>query len=374
MTRNAWMWVRNLRFVLAIAIAICMGTVCRGAQQDQGTGKGKLELLHVQGNVYMLSGAGANIAVQVGSKYVIVVDTGITAMKDEVLAAIQSFTAKHIIFIVNTSGDNDHTGANGTLSAVGLSLPNESIGVEEAIKPKKSHAQNTARENALIEKEGGNWLDLPTGASIVAHANVLNWMSDPSGKETPIPSEDWPTDPYDNDHWTLYNDEGVFLYHPPNAHTDGDTFVLFRGSDVVSTGDIFTLASYPVIDEKRGGNINGLIDALNQIISMLDAKAMASGDEEEGGTYVIPGHGRLCDRNDVVIYRDMVTIIRGRIQYYIDQGKTLEQVLAANPTIDYDVTYGNTTGPWTTKMFVEAIYRDLTKTKNQPASKVGGGS
>jgi hypothetical protein len=142
----------------------------------------------------------------------------------------------------------------------------------------------------------------------------------------------------------------------------------------VSTGDIFTLASYPVIDEKRGGNINGLIDALNQIISMLDAKAMASGDEEEGGTYVIPGHGRLCDRNDVVIYRDMVTIIRGRIQYYIDQGKTLEQVLAANPTIDYDVTYGNTTGPWTTKMFVEAIYRDLTKAKNQPASKVGGGS
>jgi len=160
----------------------------------------------------------------------------------------------------------------------------------------------------------------------------------------------------------------IYIYHPPNAHTDGDSIVFFRSSDVVSTGDIFTLASYPVIKADQGGSINGLIDALNQIIGLLIPR-----ENEEGGTYVIPGHGHIGDRHDVVNYRDMVTIIRGRIQNLINKGMTLEQVKAAKTTFDYDRLYGATSGPWTTDMFVEAVYRDLSKSKNQEEQKVGEG-
>src|ERR1700690_2932090 len=181
-------------------------------------------------------------------------------------------------------------------------------------------------------------------------------MSAPTGKVAAFPQGLWPTDTYETENWKLYNGEGVFIYHPLNAHTDGDSYVLFRRSDVVSTGDILTLESYPVVKAERGGSINGLVDALNQIIELLEPK-----ENEEGATYVIPGHGRICDRNDVVNYRDMVTIIRGRIQALINKGMTLEQVKAAKPTVDYDGLYGATAGPWTTDMFVEAVYRDLGK-------------
>jgi glyoxylase-like metal-dependent hydrolase (beta-lactamase superfamily II) len=168
--------------------------------------------------------------------------------------------------------------------------------------------------------------------------------------------------------WRLYNGEEVYIYHPPNAHTDGDSYVLFRRSSVMSTGDIFTLLSYPVVDAERGGSINGVIDALNQIIELLEPEA-----NEEGGTYVIPGHGHICDRHDVVNYRDMVTIIRDRIQAMVKKGMTLEQVKAAKPTLDYDGLYGATTGPGTSDMFVEAVYRDFSKRKNEQEQKVGGG-
>ena len=141
----------------------------------------------------------------------------------------------------------------------------------------------------------------------------------------------------------------------------------FRSSDVISTGDIFTLASYPVIKAAEGGSINGLIQTLNQIIDMLEPE-----EDEEGGTYVIPGHGHVCDRNDVVDYRDMVTIIRDRVQSMVNKGMSLDQVKAAKLTLDYDGLYGATTGPWTTDMFIEAIYRELSGNRNQQQKKAGG--
>jgi len=296
----------------------------------------------------MISGAGANITVQVGDE-VIVVDSGLPQRSDEVLAAIRSVTDKHILFIINTSADEDHTGGNENLSKAGWALP------------------FTAR--SPFQKQGEERFIMAPGASIIAHYNALERMSAPTGKKPPVPSALWPTDTYDTRYWRLYNDEGVFIYHPPNAHTDGDSYVFFRKSDVVSVGDILTLASYPLIKADQGGSIDGVIAALNQIIEFLQPKAT-----EEGGTYVIPGHGHICDRHDVVDYRDMVTIIRGRIQYYIKQGMTLEQVKAAKPTLDYDGLYGSTTGPWTSDMFVEAIYRELSnKSKSQNEQKVGGG-
>jgi glyoxylase-like metal-dependent hydrolase (beta-lactamase superfamily II) len=185
-------------------------------------------------------------------------------------------------------------------------------------------------------------------------------MSAPTGKVSPVPVALWPTDTYDNDRWELFNDEAVILEHPHAAHTDGDTIVFFRRSDVISAGDIFTPEHYPVIESEKGGTINGEIDALNRIIDIMVPK-----DGEEGGTYVIPGHGRLCDRAELSNYRDMVTIVRDRIEDLIKKGKTLEQVKAARPTLDYDGTYGADSGPWATEKFIETVYNDLSKQKDE---------
>jgi len=153
--------------------------------------------------------------------------------------------------------------------------------------------------------------------------------------------------------------EAVQIFHEPAAQTDGDSIVFFRRSDVIATGDIFTTTMYPFIDGQKGGSINGVIAALNRIIDI----AIPDHKVQEGGTMIIPGHGRLCDEQDVIEYRDMVTIIRDRVQYMISKGRTLDQIKAARPTLDFDPRYGTTSGPWTTAMFIDQIYRDLTKKK-----------
>jgi len=121
--------------------------------------------------------------------------------------------------------------------------------------------------------------------------------------------------------------------------------------------------SYPVLDASRGASLNGVIDGLNRIIDIAIPR-----DWQEGGTMVIPGHGRISDEADVVEYRDTMTIIRDRIQRMIDERMTLEQVHAARPTFEYDARYGALSGPWTTEMFVEAAYRSL----SQSGEAVGG--
>jgi glyoxylase-like metal-dependent hydrolase (beta-lactamase superfamily II) len=168
-----------------------------------------------------------------------------------------------------------------------------------------------------------------------------------------------PTDTYHGTRLNLshfFNGEGVQIINEPSAHTDGDSIVVFRYSDVIATGDVFVQTSYPVIDVARGGTIDGVIAALNHILSLSVPEFRT-----EGGTMIVPGHGRLSDSADVAYYRDMVTIIRDRVQDSIGKGLTLEQVKASRPTRDYDPRFGATTGAWTTEMFVEAVYRSLKK-------------
>jgi glyoxylase-like metal-dependent hydrolase (beta-lactamase superfamily II) len=152
----------------------------------------------------------------------------------------------------------------------------------------------------------------------------------------------------------FFNDESVMVFHDDAGHTDGDSIVHFRRSDVLVAGDVFLTTSYPVIDLANGGGVQGVINGLNHLLDLAVPK-----HAQEGGTYIISGHGRVADEADVLEYRDMVTIVRDRIKDAIGRGRTLDQVKAERPTIDYDRHYGSQTGNWTTAMFIEAIYKDL---------------
>jgi glyoxylase-like metal-dependent hydrolase (beta-lactamase superfamily II) len=292
---------------------------------------GDVEVLPVQGNVYVVAGSGANITLQIDPEGVLIVDASVAAMSEKVIAAIRKISGKPIRQIISTSADEAHTGGNESLSNAGRNV-NAGVG-----------GQN-GREPARLD-----------GAPVIAHETVLHRMSGLKGEPARMPYGVWPHDTfYTNKKQIYFGGEVVEMLHAPAAHTDGDLIVWFRKSDVVATGDVFSTVSYPMIDRNRGGSIQGILDALNQI---LDITFPAFNNQ--GGTLVVPGHGRICNESDVAEYRDMTTIIRDRIQLMIDKKMTLAQIKAAGPTKDYDGVYS--TPSWTGEMFIEAIYADLTK-------------
>jgi glyoxylase-like metal-dependent hydrolase (beta-lactamase superfamily II) len=321
----------------AILAAILLGTivlvVATYAQQNQNFENVEIHVLPVQGNVYLMVGAGGNITLQVGQQGVLLVDTEYAQLSDKIIAAIRKISDKPIRTIISTNVDPDHVGGNENIAKAGITIIGGVI-------------SNSA-------------FDIQPGAQILAHENLFNRMNGVTGGKAKWPTAAWPTDPYSMSPKKLYsNDEGIEIIHVPAAHTDGDSIVFFRRSDVVSAGDILVTTSYPLIDLERGGSIQGIIDGLNLILDLTISK-----QESEGGTYVIPGHGRLCDQFDVLEYRDMVTIIRDRIQAMIKKGMTLGQIKASHPTEDYDGRYGANSGPWTTDMFIETVYKSLSAKK-----------
>jgi glyoxylase-like metal-dependent hydrolase (beta-lactamase superfamily II) len=308
---------------LGSCAAAVLGVACLAAGAQPA-----LEVLPAQGNVFVVAGPGGNTIVQVGDEAIVVVDTQTAAVAEQVLAAIGTLSAKPIRHIVNTSADLDHTGGNETLSRAGTY-----VRLIDTFDPRGSD----------------------TDASIMAHVNVLARMSSPTGTTAPTPAGAWPSDTYFTGEWALFvNGEAIQLLHVPAAHSDGDTMVFFRRSDVLAAGDIFSPSRYPTFDAARGGSITGVIEGLNRIIDIA-----IPGEDQEGGTVVVPGHGRISDETEVSNYRDMVTIVRDRVAALIEAGMSLEQVLAAAPSSDYDGIYTDESAGITGTTFVTAVYRDL---------------
>jgi glyoxylase-like metal-dependent hydrolase (beta-lactamase superfamily II) len=293
------------------AATVAVAALAAGGARAQETA----ESYHVQGNVHLRLAAGANVAVQIGEDGILVVDTGAAESREAVLAAIRRLSDKPIRLIINNSADRDHTGGNETISQAGMTV-------------------------------NGN------PAAIISHENVLARMTQENRPVTELPLNTI----FEAGRDFYFNGEAIFLYHVPAAHTDGDVIVYFRGSDVVVAGEIFVTTHYPVIDLAAGGGVDGFIAGLN---TMLDIAVPAY--LQEGGTYVIPGHGRVGDEADLVSFRDMLVIVRARIAELVAQGKTLQQVIDAKPALDYDLRYGAGSGDgmWTSDDFVAAIYRDL---------------
>jgi glyoxylase-like metal-dependent hydrolase (beta-lactamase superfamily II) len=275
----------------------------------------------------MIAGAGANIGVQVGTDGVVVVDSGSAARADAVVAAIKKVTAQPIRYIINTGPDTDHVGGNAVIARAGQTLFTQGGGV-----------------GIGADFLGG-------GASILSAEKVLARMSS-------APAAAWPTETFNQARKYMYlNGEGIEIFHQPGAHSDGDSIVFFRRSDVVVAGDVLDTTRFPFIDVAKGGSIQGEIAALQKLVDTAIPSVPIVSREE--GTLIIPGHGRVCDQLDVVEYRDMVTIIRDRIRDLMKQGMSLEQIQAAAPARGYVRRYGSDTGPWTTRNFVEAIYRTM---------------
>ena len=351
--------VRTLRVgVLVVAAASTLTAQASGAAGRQGgdgpAGRGRedrsstavadsteVKSLHVQGNVWMLNGGFVNAAVQIGDEGVLVVDTMTGPLAGKMLAEIRRLAGdKPIRYVVNTHGHPDHTGGNATIAAAGESIVGGNFAGQVG-----ANAANSAQ--------------------IVAHEHVQARMSQTEGTPTAIPFANWPTDTFFNDQKDLYfNGEAVQIFHQPKAHTDGDVMVYFRKSDVLVAGDIFVTTTFPIVDLAQGGSVDGVVATLNRIIDITVPK-----EKQEGGTYVIPGHGRLTDEADVVEYRDMVTILRDRFRDAAAKGWTVEQVKAARLVRDYEGRYGAAQGVWTTDAFIEAAYRSVSQPAGSAAKR-----
>lgn len=331
---TALMTIRVIRYLLTLPCVMGAAWMLGGPQaafaqniDSQPLGDG-MELFQVRPNFYVLTGAGSNIGVQLGVDGAVVVDAGDAAHADRLVAELKKLTSHNPIrYVIDTSADADHVGGNEKVAKAGRNL---------------TLTGNAARST------------VNTAAAIVGAGPVLLRMSVAGYPESATPTDAFVGTPR---YYMYLNGEGIEVLHQENAHTDGDSFVFFRRSDVVMAGDIIDIRRFPVIDLANGGSVNGEIEALNRLIELaIPSIPIIS---REAGTVVVPSHGRLLDQTDVVEYRDMVVVVRDRIQQLMKKGRTLAQIKTANPTRGYTKRYGSDTGSWTTDMFVEAVYKSL---------------
>jgi len=305
-----------------------------GAQQSSDA----VDVVRVRPDFYMIAGAGANIAVEIGPDGIVLVDAGTDRASGEVIAALEKLSGQPIRYIINTGADADHVGGNARLSKAGRSI----------------WATGTEPLGGAFAKSMTNGY----AASVLAPEGVLRRMSAPTGKAAPFPSDAWPTESFSEKRRYVYlNHQGIEVFRQPAAHSDADSIVFFRASDVIAAGDIIDATKFPVLDLENGGSIQGEIEALNHVIE-LSVRPIPFPFQDDAGTYIIPGHGRAYDLSDVVEYRDMIVTIRDIVQDMIERGMTLEQIMAADPAKAYERHYGSNSND-----FIQAVYKSLTRKK-----------
>lgn len=334
---------------LLLSLCVSVQAAEPNAPQGPATSVGVLQL---RPNVYMFTIEGLNIGVETGPQGVIVVDTGPAQDAQAVLEQIRKITTEPIRYVIDTSADPQFTGGNALLSDAGLSLE---VGWAPLLQ-----AANRVRNIPALDSRR---------APIIARLGVVEQMAaGPQGDADKDYSlgESLPTDTFTRPEFNFDVNEPIQVVSMPSAHSQSDCVVLFRRSNVVVTGAIFDDTHFPVIDLAHGGSINGEIDAVDQVLNTLviGPYPVVTND---GGTWIIPERGPVADQLDLVTYRDMLFAIRDRVQALINQGKSLAQVQAADPAQGFETRYGSDSGSWTTRDFVDAVYRSLSAQKRTHA-------
>lgn len=276
------------RFILVPAVILLMQSAV--AQQDFSN----VEIVphHVAGTIYYLQGAGGNIGLSIGEDGVVMIDDQFAPLTDKILAAIRSLNDGEIRFLINTHVHGDHTGGNENLGNMGILI--------------------LARDEVRVRL---------SAQSPSAALPVLTY----------------------SDAITIHlNGEEVYAFPVPPAHTDGDTFIHFKDSDVIHAGDVFRTTAFPVIDTNNGGSLEGTLAALAMLVG-------TAGPD----TRIVPGHGEVSTRMDVMGFRDMVLDVKSRVAPMVERGMSYEQVAAANPTAAYNDRYGDP------ERFLRAVYSEL---------------
>ena len=267
----------------------------------------QIEAILVSGNVYMLTGSGGNMGLIIGEDGAFLVDDQFAPLTEKIQATIATLTDKPIRFVLNTHWHGDHTGGNENL---------------------------------------GN-----AGALIVAHDNVYKRMSTDQFMEAfdrnvpASPKAALPVISFGEDVSFHINGEHVYGLHVPEAHTDGDTIIQFKNANVIHMGDTYFSGRFPFIDLGSGGSIDGLIAAVNRVLTLAD-----------DDTKIIPGHGPLSSVEDLKEYRSFLTGLRSKVALMITEGKTLEEIQAENLTEDHEAWDG---GFISGERIVETFYNDL---------------
>jgi len=276
---------------LLLMLGFLLWTLIPNAVHAQTPGQVEIQAIPVGSGIYMLIGRGGNICISSGEDGVFMIDDQYAPLTGKIKATVAKITPKPIRFVINTHWHGDHTGGN------------ENLGGE--------------------------------GAAIIAHENVRKRLSvdqvmGAMGRTVPALSrKGLPIITFTRDIAVHLNGQDIAVFHVANAHTDGDAFVHFRQANVLHTGDVLFMGLYPFIDIEHGGSIDGMIRAVEQILGKVDDK-----------TRIIPGHGPLSDRNGLIVYRDMLISIRGRIKSQIDAGMGLDEIVSSRPTRDFDETWG----------------------------------
>jgi cyclase len=288
-----------MRKILVVLLVMACGIAAALAQNFDAV---QIKATQVTPGLWMLEGAGGNIGVSVGEDGILLIDDQFAPLTEKILAAVKKISDKPIRFLFNTHWHGDHTGGNENLGRAGL--------------------------------------------LIVAHDNVrTRLLTDQATLLGPTPKLQkvgLPVITFDNTVTYHINGDTMTAYHIAPAHTDGDAIVHFKSANVVHTGDVFASWRYPYIDTINGGSVQGIVKAMDDLIPTLD-----------DNTKVIPGHGGLSGKKDVIAYRNMIATIGARVEALVKQGKSLEEVKAAKPTADFDERFGK---PRSGDEFVGFVY------------------